>query len=88
MRLFKIHHRTEGQTFSDNTFLSVGKNHINGVYDGWYIYLQLPFVKTMSYIDPHDFYQKTGKCRKVLFWKKRTRYSEIFHTSMWKPIGN
>lgn len=86
MKLFKYHNKNEYACFLENVFLSFGKVFTNDVPDGWYIRLELPFIKHMTYLDPCDFLEKMGQCRKVYLWRKRAKYSKIFKTSAWRPI--
>ena len=98
MKLFRIHNICVNEhhirTYVDDCILSVGKRYMHKtinvdtslIYDGWYIRVELPIPKTVTYMCANEFINKTGKCRKVFLWFKRPKYNHITKTSVWKPI--
>jgi len=89
MKLFKIATHIEGENYIDNVLLSVGKSfYFNNEPNGWYIRLELPFTKTVDYVDAQDFLNKTGPCRKIYLWFKRPGIKRVLKANVWKPMLN
>ena len=88
MKLFRRQDKQEGEAFPRDAFLSIGKCQRQDKQDGSYIKFELPFKRTLDYIDPTDFEKTSGPCRYV--WVLRLRPNKIekyFTIKMWVPIN-
>ena len=57
--------------------------------EGWFVRIELPFTRTVTYTDPNDFFVKHGKCRPTWLISKRTnRKGQTFKNKifMWLPL--
>jgi hypothetical protein len=89
MKIFKIETHIDGDTYTSNTLLSIGKNiKFNMEPWGWYIRLESPFTKTVNYVDAHDFIKKEGPCRKVFLIRRVPGIKKLIKVNAWMPISN
>ena len=87
MRLFGLEPRFEGQPFTRDYIVSVGRSITrHGEADGWYIKFELPFKKLKQYIDPTTFEMTSGPCRYVAVLRVRED-KRFFIINMWTPIN-
>ena len=88
MKLFRRHDKQEGEAFPRDAFLSFGKCQRQTQPDGSYIKIELPFKRTLNYINPSTFEKTHGPCRYVWILRLRPNKLEKYFTiKMWVPVN-
>jgi hypothetical protein len=93
MKLFKYEPQYEGQCSVSDAIICFGKKiEGDGLHNGWYIILNLPFVKKHipNYLDPRTFTYHPEDCfRRYAAACRRLNGNGkyiFYHTHMWAPV--